>query len=214
MKRLDKQKLKYIAIGATVYVLTVITAFGFGSFNPNPWKLSEIKNKIENVYVSRAIDLGLHEPDFVFNDDASFMVAVQKCVDFLNFTTKQQDRIPSAILVAMAGIESGWGKSRFAEEGNALFGVRTWNKDVPQIKPLDLPNAKFGVKTYPTKCQSVKDVIDILNRHPAYKEFREDRKEQDGEWNYEVLVQGLAPWSTNEKYSAIILDTINSRQLP
>ena len=47
-------------------------------------------------------------------------------------------------------------------EGNALFGVRTWSKDVPD--ETGTPNAKFGVKKYKTKCPSVADVIDILNR--------------------------------------------------
>ena len=116
----------------------------------------------------------------------------------------------------MAGVESGWGTSRFATQGNALFGVRTWSEKVPQMKPLDLPKAKFGVKTYDTKCQSIKDVIDILNRHPAYKSFREERAKQskDGKWDYNKLLQGIAPWSTNEKYVAIILETIERRQLP
>ena len=200
-----------------MYVISVLLAFGTGTFYPNPIKLNELKSTIEGVYIKKAIELGLHEPEFVFNDDKTFVEAVSKCVDFLNYTTQLEDRIPSAILVSMAGVESGWGTSRFAKEGNALFGVRTWDPKVPQLKPLDLPDAKFGVKTYPTKCQSVKDVIDILNRHPAYKNFREEREKQNGwdnEWNYQALVEHLAPWSTNEKYSAIILSTINNRKLP
>ena len=47
-------------------------------------------------------------------------------------------------------------------------------------------NAKFGVKKYKTKCGSVADVIDILNRHPAYEEFRIERTKQaeSGNVNY------------------------------
>lgn len=217
MKGIDWNKAKRIAIVTAVCILVVSTAFVTGTFNPNKFTLNKIKDQIEEKFVKRAIDLGLHEPEFVYNDDATFMVAVTKCVDYLNFTTKHEDRIPSALLIAMAGIESGWGTSRFAKEGNALFGVRTWDEKVPQLKPLDLPDAKFGVKTYVTKCQSVKDVIDILNRHPAYEEFRLERARQLGfidEWNYPKLVQHIAPWSTNEMYVDIILDTIERRQLP
>ena len=74
------------------------------------------------------------------------------------------------------------------------------------------PNAKFGVKKYKTKCQSVADVIDILNRHPAYEEFRIERTKQfkDGKIDYTKLVEGLKAWSTNEMYSQIILAKIKS----
>ena len=74
------------------------------------------------------------------------------------------------------------------------------------------PNAKFGVKKYKTKCQSVADVIDILNRHPAYEEFRVERTKQlkAGTINYAKLVNGLKAWSTNEMYSKIILAKIKS----
>ena len=118
----------------------------------------------------------------------------------------------SLMVVAMAIVESAYGTSRFATEGNALFGVRTWSKDVPQMKPLAIPNAKFGVKKYKTKCQSVADVIDILNRHPAYEEFRTERTKQAkaGTINYAKLVNGLKAWSTNEMYSQIILAKIKS----
>jgi len=80
------------------------------------------------------------------------------------------------------------------------------------MKPLAIPNAKFGVKKYKTKCQSVADVIDILNRHPAYEEFRTERTKQlkDGNIDYTKLVNGLKAWSTNEMYSQIILAKIKS----
>ena len=115
----------------------------------------------------------------------------------------------------MAIIESAYGTSRFATEGNALFGVRTWDlKNVAHMKPLAIPNAKFGVKKYKSKCQSVADVIDILNRHPAYEEFRIERSKQldSGNINYTTLVNGLKAWSTNDQYSIIILDKIKTLQ--
>ena len=116
----------------------------------------------------------------------------------------------------MAGIESGWGTSRFAVEGNALFGTRTWDMTVPHMKPRDLPGADFGVKKYDTKCDSVKDMIRILNTHPAYEKFRDYREEQiaDGEWNYSQLLSGMTAWSTNPDYQKIILSTIVDNKLP
>ena len=209
--------LKGKLITGAAALLVIAFAFGTGTFHPNPYTLDKLVYKIENVLLERAKKLGLHEPDFKYNSPETFVEAVSACVDYLNFTVHHDERIPKGMIIAMAGIESGWGTSRFAREGNALFGVRTWDEKVPQLKPLDLPDAKFGVKTYPTKCESVKDVIDILNRHPAYEEFRLERARQSDwveSWDYERLVPHVAPWSTNEKYVAIILEQIKARQLP
>ena len=209
--------LKGKLIAGAIIILLILVSFGTGTFNPNPYTLNKIVYKLENALLERARNLGLHEPQFVYNSPDTFITAVSQCVDYLNFTVHQEQRIPKGMIIAMAGIESGWGTSRFATEGNALFGVRTWDPKVPQLKPLDLPKAKFGVKTYPTKCQSVKDVIDILNNHHAYEEFRLERARQSGfveSWDYDKLVPTVAPWSTNEKYVAIILEQIKARQLP
>ena len=84
------------------------------------------------------------------------------------------------------------------------------------MKPLDLPNAEFGVKTYPTKCASVQDAINILNTHHAYEDFRIERKRQIelDIWDYDQLAFYISPWSTNEKYSKMIVNTIASKELP
>ena len=127
----------------------------------------------------------------------------------------RMDEIPVSLAIAQAAKETGWGTSRFAQEGNALFGVRTWDPKVPQMKPQAIPNARFGVKKYLDKCQSVGDVIDILNRHPAYKDFRIERDNQIHKtyWNYEKLIPLLAPWSTNPDYGKIILARMKELKL-
>ena len=117
----------------------------------------------------------------------------------------------------MAGVESAWGTSRFAKEGNALFGVRTWDlKNTPHMKAKENPDASWGVKKYKTKCQSVKDMIRILNTHPAYSQFRIDREKQidKGKWDYRVLLKGMTAWSTNPDYHEIILQSIVDNKLP
>ena len=117
----------------------------------------------------------------------------------------------------MAGIESAWGNSRFAKEGNALFGVRTWDlENTPHMKARGNPDAVWGVKKYRTKCESIKDMVRILNTHPAYKEFRVAREEQleSGKWDYRVLLSGMTAWSTNPDYKEIILHTIVDNKLP
>ena len=207
---------RFVYLGITVGFVIVATYIA-GTFHPNDHVITKIEDEFHKKEMRIIEELGLKEPEFEFTDKTSFINATSNCVAYLNWTTDKEKRVPISIIIAMAGIESAWGQSRFAREGNALFGVRTWDPKVPQLKPLDLPKAKFGVKTYPTKCQSVKDVIDILNNHHAYEEFRLERARQSGfveSWDYDRLIPTVALWSTNEKYVAIILEQIKARQLP
>ncbi|MDC1357185.1 glucosaminidase domain-containing protein [Pseudomonadota bacterium] len=81
------------------------------------------------------------------------------------------NKIPISMIIAQAIIESGWGSSRFAKEGNALFGEWTWKNNVG-IKPKGNINANFAVKSFVTLLESVNSYILNLNRHTAYKEMR------------------------------------------
>tara|TARA_E500000081_G_C6056350_1_gene316150 strand:+ start:312 stop:1007 length:696 start_codon:yes stop_codon:yes gene_type:complete len=212
-KQSTGSKIKSAIIKLLVVALVIGGTFSFGTFKPNPWVVKRIQQEEDKKMVALAKEFGLHEPDFVFTDNKGFVESMNRCIDYLNWTTASDRRIARDILVAMAIVESAYGTSRFAVEGNALFGVRTWDLDnVPHMKPLAIPNAKFGVRKYTTKCQSVADVIDILNRHPAYESFRIERTKQidKGIVDYEKLVNGLKAWSTNDQYSIIILEKIKS----
>jgi|TARA_B100001094_G_scaffold325896_1_gene381072 flagellum-specific peptidoglycan hydrolase FlgJ len=212
-KQSTGSKIKSALIKLLVVALVIGGTFSFGTFKPNPWVVKRIQQEEDKKMVALAKEFGLHEPDFVFTDNKGFVESMNRCIDYLNWTTASDRRIARDILVAMAIVESAYGTSRFAVEGNALFGVRTWDLDnVPNMKPLAIPNAKFGVRKYATKCQSVADVIDILNRHPAYESFRIERTKQidKGIVDYEKLVNGLKAWSTNDQYATIILEKIKS----
>lgn len=197
---------KLFIIGAIVLTIT----FVLGTFKPNSKIVNKIKQQQENETVQILKNFGLHEPAFKYKNQQEFVTAVLRCVDYINLTTESHKRIPDKIISAMADVESAAGTSRFASEGNALFGVRTWDPKVPQMKPQAIPNAEFGVKKYANKCRSVADVIEIINRHPAYRDFRAERNKQlnDVYWNYDKLVPLLAPWSTNPDYAKIILSRI------
>ena len=211
-------KNNYKIIGFTALIVTAVIAVAFfvGSFYPNKWITEKIETEFHKQEVKEVIYLGLIQPEFDYNDKKTFIAATGKCVDFLNFTTDRMSRVPTSIIIAMAGIESAWGTSRFAKEGNALFGVRTWDLTVPHMKPRDLPDADFGVKKYNTKCDSVKDMIRILNTHPAYEKFRDAREKQldKGKWNYQQLLKGITAWSTNPRYIEIIWIAIVDNNLP
>jgi len=201
-----------------IAVLFIIAgAWVAGTFNPNQYTVQKIEDEFHKKEMKIIEELGLKEPEFEFTDKVSFINATSTCVSYLNWTTDKDKRVPISIIIAMAGIESAWGTSRFATEGNALFGVRTWSLDtVPHMKALGNPDASWGVKKYKTKCLSIKDMIRILNSHPAYEKFRQYRTEQleAGQWNYRVLLSGMTAWSTNPDYAEIILQTIVDNKLP
>ena len=188
----------------------------FGQYHPNKKTVQQLEEAFHEDELDEVTSLGLVQPEFMYNDPNGFVVATSRCVDYLNFTTNRHSRVPTSIIIAMAGIETGWGTSRFAIEGNNLFGIRTWDLTEPHIKPKDVPDANFGLKKYATKCDSVKDMIRILNTHPAYTEFRIKRTEQikNGRWDYASLLLHLDAWSSNPNYSTLILRTINERELP
>ena len=203
---------KLFIIGTVVLFIT----FTLGTFKPNKYIVNNIKLAQEQATIEKLKKFGLHAPSFKFKNQKEFVANVQNCVNYLNLTTEVNKRIPDKIIIAMADVESASGTSRFAVEGNALFGVRTWDlKNVPHMKPQAIPNAVFGVKKYKNKCESVADVIDILNRHPAYKDFRTERNKQlkDAYWNYEKLMPLLAAWSTNPDYGKIVLKRMKELKL-
>ena len=80
--------------------------------------------------------------------------------------------IPVSLVIAQASLESGWGSSRFAQQGNNLFGIRTYNKNDMGIKPKDNLKANFKVKAYRTVDDSVADYLLLLNSHYAYNDLR------------------------------------------
>jgi uncharacterized FlgJ-related protein len=164
---------------------------------------------------NRARSFGLVEPLMHYYSQKTFIEAVSKCVDYLNFEHDDEQEIPKAIIIAMAMIESDNGTSRFALEGNALFGVRTWDANQPQLKAYKNLHAKWGVKKYPTKCASVRDMIHILNTKPVHKEFQRERAVQRilGMKNVYRLAGSINSWATNPEYSNEIKDVIRDNAL-
>ncbi len=86
----------------------------------------------------------------------------------------RMDIIPVSLALAQAANESGWGTSRFALEGNALFGQWTWSKKGISPKNKD-PNKTHKVLQFQILKASVKAYKNNLNTHNAYREFREAR---------------------------------------
>ena len=126
------------------------------------------------------------------------------------------DIVPVSIALAQAANESGWGTSRFALEGNALFGQWTWSKKGITPKNKD-PNQSHKILQFQVLKASVRAYKNNLNTHNAYQEFREARAQlrQDGEKIYGLkLTKYLKRYSAiGEKYVAILDDIIEKNSL-
>ncbi len=123
----------------------------------------------------------------------------------------RMDIIPTSIALAQAANESGWGTSRFALEGNALFGQWTWSKKGISPKDKD-PNQTHKVLQFQILKASVKAYKNNLNTHKAYRKFREARAQlrQDGKKiNGLELTKYLKAYAAiGEKYVLILDDII------
>ena len=111
----------------------------------------------------------------------------------------RMDTIPVSIAIAQAANESGWGTSRFALEGNALFGQWTWSKKGISPSKKD-SNKNHRILQFQILKASVRAYKNNLNTHSAYTEFREERAKlrQD-----EKKIIGLLLTKYLKNYSAI-----------
>ena len=85
------------------------------------------------------------------------------------------DAIPVALALAQAAIESGWGTSRFAREGNALFGQWTWAPRGGLVPEKRNEGAKHSIRAFRQIADSVFAYVRNLNSHAAYARFRKVR---------------------------------------
>jgi Bax protein len=88
----------------------------------------------------------------------------------------RMDEIPVSLAIAQAAKETGWGTSRFAQEGNALFGQWTWSGE--GLKPKDAEKGEgHKVMRFNVLQASVRAYQRNLNTHSSYKDFRKARAE-------------------------------------
>lgn len=85
------------------------------------------------------------------------------------------DMVPVSLALAQAANESAWGKSRFAREGNNLFGIWTYDESKGIVPRKRAPGKKHLVRKFDSLAESVRYYLFTLNSHPAYAELREIR---------------------------------------
>ena len=128
----------------------------------------------------------------------------------------RMDIIPVSLALAQAANESGWGTSRFALEGNALFGQWTWSKK--GIEPAEKDaNSTHKVLQFQILKASVRAYKNNLNTHNAYKEFREVRAQLRQQGKHIIgldLVKYVKNYAAiGEKYVEILEGIITKNSL-
>ncbi len=128
----------------------------------------------------------------------------------------RMDEVPVSLAIAQAAKETGWGTSRFAQEGNALFGQWTYSGD--GIKPAGSDSKDtHKVMRFKILKASVRAYQRNLNTHKSYKEFRKVRAIQRdvfGTLNSIELVNYLDKYAeTGEEYIKILKKIIEQNKL-
>ena len=128
----------------------------------------------------------------------------------------RMDEIPVSLAIAQAAKETGWGTSRFALEGNALFGQWTWSGE--GLKPKDSDkNTGHKVMRFNVLQASVRAYQRNLNTHSSYKDFRQARAElRDSGRPLDsiILSKFLDEYAeTGEKYVEVLQQIINQNNL-
>ena len=191
-----------------IFALSIfgIVTYGWGTFYPNEKAVSKVNSELDKFYVDKIKEMDLQEPEFVYNNDIQFVRSMHKCINYINFTTPKHLRIPYEMIIGQAVLESGWGKSRFATEGNNLFGIRTWKETSPHLLPIGVEKwPGWGVKVFASKCDSVKYYVDLLNNHSAYEKFRKLRLTTN---DSTLLIKTLDKFSTTADYDKRVIRMI------
>lgn len=102
------------------------------------------------------------------------------------------DIIPPSLALAQAAMESGWGTSYFAQEGNALFGEWTWNEEEGILPRARDEGKTHRIKSFEYLLDSVRSYMVNLNRHMSYRDLR-DRRAELRDHNLVVTGTALAP---------------------
>ena len=166
-------------------------------------KLFSILNKSKNTKLEKKwVKKKFEQYGVVNNDIATLKV--------------RMDQVPVSMTIAQAAKETGWGTSRFAQEGNALFGQWTWTGK--GIKPAGADNnTTHKVMKFRVLQASVKAYQRNLNTHSSYKEFRSVRAEMRDEGkklDSLILTEYLDRYAeTGKEYVKILQQIIRQNKL-
>ena len=154
----------------------------------------------DSILLIRSKIIELSENNHLNKNDDKWLNGICKTYrckenDFENLLLKI-DIIPPSMAIAQSIVESGWGTSRFAIEGNSIFGEHHSNGATGKHVKADSSDVKM--KVFASIYDAVSSYSLNINRHRAYKQFREKRKQQRNkniELNSLELVDALTSYS-------------------
>ena len=119
---------------------------------------------------------------------------------------RRVNMIPVSLALSQSAIESGWGTSRFALDGNALFGQWAWSEEAG-LRPEEARYDNAVVRAFPDLFASVRAYMHNLNTHYGYKDFRSVRSAEN--YNIDSLIETLILYSEErEVYVEKVKDMI------
>ena len=62
-------------------------------------------------------------PEILTDNKDNFVNSLSYCIDWIYYDLPRDQHIPKELVIAQAALETGWGKSRFANEGNMIKKV-------------------------------------------------------------------------------------------
>ena len=206
------------------------------SLLPNEMKSIENSGKRKNLFIKIILPLVLEENNRIIIDRKKLFTILNKNknskdeIKWLNQKFKQygvlnkdlatlkvrMDIIPVSLAIAQAAKETGWGTSRFAIEGNALFGQWTWSGE--GIKPAGADtDATYKVMKFNVLKASVRAYQRNLNTHSSYKKFRFVRaqlRDDNQKLDSLKLAEYLDNYAqTGTEYTKVLKQIIQQNQL-
>ena len=207
------------------------------SLLPNEMKKIESTKKKKNLFIQIVLPLIIEENNRIKLDRKKLFAILNRSNNtnaekkWLNLKFKQygvlkkdlstlkvrMDEVPISLAIAQAAKETGWGTSRFAIEGNALFGQWTWSGEGIKPAGIDNDNASHKVMKFKVLKASVRAYQRNLNTHGSYRKFRSARAEMrdnNEELDSLILADYLDKYAaTGKEYTVIIKKIIEQNSL-
>lgn len=173
-----------------------VANFFLAKFPQGISELDSIEQR-KRIFIQILLPIVLSENEKIITDRRKLVTIInrksfKKDVDWLNEKFQQykvknnnpkelllkMDIIPPSLAIAQAAYESGWGTSRFAIEGNALFGQWSWKENNGMIPEDRGEDEKHEISKFNQIRYAVSAYKNNLNTHPFYEEFRKERARQ------------------------------------
>lgn len=173
-----------------------VANFFLAKFPQGISELDSIEQR-KRIFIQILLPIVLSENEKIITDRRKLVTIInrksfKKDADWLNEKFQQykvknnnpkelllkMDIIPPSLAIAQAAYESGWGTSRFAIEGNALFGQWSWKENNGMIPEDRGEDEKHEISKFNQIRYAVSAYKNNLNTHPFYEEFRKERARQ------------------------------------